>query len=199
MPIITKISVQKKNKQRVNIFIDNEYLFSLNIETVLKNQLKTTNTLSAKDLDNLVIESDGEKVLSKILNFLSYRPRSEKELVNRLFKYTSSDKNSQQAITNYVLSYLKKRDLIDDHSFAIWFVNQRQTHRPRSLRHLYSELMFKGIKKDIIDIVILKSQYDEHKEIKKIISKKKLVNSLKAIKYLARKGFKYNLIKETLS
>lgn len=35
MAIITKIEIQKKNKERVNIYLDEEYAFSISAELVL--------------------------------------------------------------------------------------------------------------------------------------------------------------------
>ena len=40
MNIITKIELGKRNKERVNIYIDNEYAFSISAELVYKENLK---------------------------------------------------------------------------------------------------------------------------------------------------------------
>ena len=40
MNVITKIEVQKRNKDRSNVYIDNDYAFSLSNELVYKEGLK---------------------------------------------------------------------------------------------------------------------------------------------------------------
>lgn len=199
MPIITKISVQQKNKHRANIHVEGKYLFSLNISTVLQNKLKVNNHLSTKDLDNLVIESDGEKILAKIINFLSYRPRSEKEVKDRLRRYSKKFHHTHHTISIYVIDYLTQHKLINDKSFSVWFITQRQSYRPRSRRHLYSELFLKGIKKDTIDTALQETEFDETEELLKLLKKKNLDATQHSIEYLLRKGFSYNMIKENLS
>ena len=47
MNIITKIELGKRNKERVNIYIDNEYAFSISAELVYKENLKVKDKINA--------------------------------------------------------------------------------------------------------------------------------------------------------
>lgn len=50
MPFITKISTQKKNTERFNIFLDDKYAFSVDADVLVKFELK-----KGKELDDLDI------------------------------------------------------------------------------------------------------------------------------------------------
>jgi regulatory protein len=79
------------------------------------------------------------------LGFLAYRPRSEREVRERLDK-----KSVPAAVVDRVVERLRALRLLDDRQFASYWVEQRQTHRPRGARLLRLELQRKGIGADVI-------------------------------------------------
>lgn len=85
MPIITKLKAQK-NKNRVNLFLDNKFAFGLSLNEVVKLGLAVGQELSQKEIEKIAFSSQLEKLYNKTLNLLSYRPRSEKEIRNYLRK-----------------------------------------------------------------------------------------------------------------
>src|SRR4051794_39564708 len=89
---------------------------------------------------------DFEKLLAKTLRYLSFRPRSQKEITDYLKK-----KNAEQKLQERVLSYLHDNKLIDDKEFASWWVDQRTRLTPRSKRIIAIELAQKGIDREIIE------------------------------------------------
>ena len=58
MAKVTQISIQERNKERCNIFIDGEYKFALSLELVLKYRLKVGVELGDKEIDE--ISFDGQ-------------------------------------------------------------------------------------------------------------------------------------------
>ena len=83
-------------------------------------------------------------LIDKALKLLSIRPRSEKELYGKLFQFSFKRKISQKTIEK-VISDLKDRKLIDDKNFISWWVDQRDTFRPKGERVLKVELRQKGV------------------------------------------------------
>jgi regulatory protein len=78
--------------------------------------------------------------LDVALRFLAHRPRSEREISQRLLRagFTS------EAATAVIAS-LKRHALVDDAAFASYWVAQRQQFRPRAARVLQSELRSQGV------------------------------------------------------
>src|SRR5687767_9245116 len=93
-----------------------------------------------------------QKYLDRALHFLRYRPRTEKEIINYLSKKKADDKTSQ-----LVVEKLKDLQLINDHEFAKWWIEQRQTFRPRGMHIIKMELKQKGVAEDIIQEVTQES------------------------------------------
>ena len=142
-----------------------------------------------------------EKFYNKALKFLSYRPRSEKEIRDKL-----SGKKASEEIINKVISRLKENNFLNDEEFVKWWIEQRANFKPRSLKLIKMELRQKGIDKDLIDQIIddLSLTIDDLSSAKKLIEKrlpryKNLAPDKKFQKiarFLASKGFSYDIIKE---
>lgn len=210
MPIITKLKLQK-NKKRVNLFLDNKFAFGLGLEKVTKLGLKKGQELKDKEVKDLFYSSQFEKIYFKTLNFLSYRPRSEKEILNylrkNLFIKQAIANEIKRKLQTKILKKLKKQKLLNDYQFAEWWVGQRLAHRPRGKMFLKAELLQKGIEKEIIDRV-LSTINNQQLEILagKIIDKKmKFYKKLPELKlkqklfsHLARRGFDFSIIKKLI-
>jgi len=142
-----------------------------------------------------------EKFYNKALKFLSYRPRSEKEIRDKL-----SGKKASEEIINKIISRLKKNNFLNDEEFAKWWIEQRTTFKPRSVRLIKIELKQKGIGQELIEERIdhLSSAIDDLGSAKKIIEKrlpryKNLSRDekfQKIARFLSSKGFSYDTIKE---
>ena len=58
MNIITKIELGTRNKERVNIYIDEEYAFSISAELVYKENLKVKDKINVESLKKLADEDN---------------------------------------------------------------------------------------------------------------------------------------------
>jgi regulatory protein len=133
-----------------------------------------------------------------MVSLIYTRPRSEQEIRLKL-KLKKVDPNEVEEL----VVKLKDQDLLNDQSFANWWVEGRKNSRSTSKRKLYSELAQKGIKSDIASSAIEDSftDDDELDSLKKLINKKKdkYPDQQKLMSFLASKGFSYSSIKEALS
>ena len=99
-----------------------------------------------------------------------------------------------------ILSKLKVQNLANDEEFAVWFIQERIKHRPRSRLELIYELANKGISRPIIERALKQSSYDELESLKKLITKhRKHKDDQQLISYLKRKGFSLHLIQSCLT
>lgn len=200
MPIITRLTQGKKNPNRVNLYLDNQFAFALSIDEVAKNGLKKGLDLSNDQIARLKDTDETDYVYAKLLNFLSYRSRTVKEVRDRLYKYKVKDKVKQ----DFLIERLKSKGYLDDLKFTQWFIESRNTHRPRSPRMLTAELKTKGVSEEVIKSVI-NEVADETKTIRHLLTKKLGVSHTldqitrqKIYAYLGRQGFVWDKIKEVV-
>ena len=200
MSIITQIKPQK-NQKRVNIYLDEEFAFGLDLETFMKSGLKVNKELTEKEIKEIVKKAEFQNVYDKILKFGSLRPRSKNE-----YKLWLKKHKVHISLYEELFDRLKRLDFLNDEKFAIWWVEQRQSFRPKSKRILNQELRIKGISKEVVDEVLKEAEIDEKNIAKKLIEKKKykwekldeFTARRKMSDYLAGKGFNWNVIKEVL-
>ncbi len=200
MPIITAIKPQK-NKKRVNIHLDGKFGFGIDLENFVKLGLKVEQELPEREVEEIIKKAEFQKTYDKLVRFTTLRPRSEKEVNDWLRKY-----KVHKSIHKELFIRLKRLDLLDDRKFAQWWIEQRITFRPRGKRALSFELRQKGIDRDLINQILSEVKIDEQKIACQLLKKKKYkwekLGKLKARKkmseFLARKGFSWAVIKESI-
>ena len=104
-----------------------------------------------------------------------------------------------------VIAKLINLKIIDDENFARYFVSNRNQIKGTSEKKLQLELRNKGISDAIIRDVLSEDEFgekirDDKVEIAKMIEKKRRrgYDDAKLTQYLARQGFSYDLIRESL-
>ncbi len=200
MPVITLIKPQKFNK-RINIYLDGEFGFGIDLENFVKLGLKVGQEFTREQLEKIIKKAEFQKILDKLLRFATLRPRSEYE-VNMWFKKHSVPVSHQKEL----LDKLIHLQLLDDEKFAKWWVEQRQSFRPKPKSILYQELRIKGVDKEIIKGVLGETEINEEKMAKDLVDKKmylwrrldKFSRKKKISEYLLRKGFVWNIIKKAI-
>ena len=150
---------------------------------------------------------DFEKFYNVALRFLSYRPRSEKEVRDKLVR-----KKASKEIIKKVITKLKEQKFLNDEEFAKWWIEQRTSFRPRSLRLIKLELRQRGISDETVEDQIskIKDQIGSDLErAKRLVEKRirrfrnkfgmtKEMIYQKLGRYLASKGFDWDTIKQSI-
>lgn len=196
---ITTIEVQKKNPQRVNIYLDGEYAFGLS--RIVAAWLHIGQMLTEDKIASLLSDDSREIAYLKALNFISYRPRSLAEIRLNLRKH-----EVPQAVIESTLERLQQNGYANDEQFAQAWVENRNTFRPRSRRALMTELRQKGLSDEIIQDVLDENVDDEAlayqagiREAHKFTNLKWPDFRRKLGEFLARRGFSYSIISPLLS
>ena len=169
MAKITDIRQGVKNPERVNVFVDDAFSFSLDISQVVEFWLKVGMEISEEELAKFKNASDFGKLYQRALEWVLIRPRSEKELNEYLHKKIYEKKLNKNYI-DLIIDKLKEKKYVDDRGFAEWYVENRFVKKGVSKKRIQMELMKKGISKDIIDEVL--DVRNDEEEILKIIAKK---------------------------
>lgn len=195
MATITALTAQKKNADRVNLFLDDQFAFGL--ATAVAINLRVGQILSAAEIEALQNQEAAEKARENALNLLTYRPRSVAEVRRHLNK-----KEFDAAAIEQALDRLQAVELLDDHAFALYWVEQRETFKPRSHMALRQELSQKGIDRNLIDTVL--EDVDETAAARRVAAKQsyrwaglpKKEFRVKCGQFLQRRGFPYAIITE---
>ena len=191
--LVTKISGGVKNKNRVNIFIDDKYDFSLDIAQLAETKLKVGQVLSKSDLSELHRLSSFGKLYARTLEWVLTRPRSEKETRDYLRRKNATNPDP-------IIDKLLAKNYLNDQNFAKYYLENRFQKKGISLRRLKNELRAKGLSPETIDQAIAQSPRSDAQELAKIISRKrpKYPDDQKLTQYLVRQGFDYELAKTAI-
>lgn len=195
MGIITKIEDQK-NKKRFNIFVDDAFFCGLMKEIAIIANLKVGKHVDENELKNLIFESEVKMAFEKASSLLESREHSKKELITKLLT-----KGYDKQVALKACEKLEEYHYIDDNLFAKHFVEQ---NRKYSKMMLEIKLKEKGISSDIISECIEEIEDDQElelceKQMKKYIGSKDMNKEgakEKLFASLARKGFKFDVIKQ---
>jgi regulatory protein len=139
--------MQKRNKERVNVYLDGDYAFSLPLIEAAK--LRKGQALTDDDIASLRVTDAVHKAVDQAVRFLSYRPRSTAEVRQNLEK-----KDYTPAIVEAAMERLEHLGYVDDMAFARFWLENRSTFKPRGAMALRYELRQKGIGDAIIDQVL---------------------------------------------
>lgn len=200
MPVITSVKPQK-NGRRVNVSLDGRFGFGIDLENLVTLGLKVDQEYSQGEIEKIIKKAEFQKVQDKLINFAMVRPRSEKE-VRDWFRR----KKIHESMWEDLKKKLLRLELLDDYKFALWWVEQRASFRPKGKRALELELYQKGIAKDTISEVLSLSPIDEEKIARELLKKsapkwKRYAKNkvyVKKAEFLGRKGIGWDTIKKVL-
>lgn len=194
---VTRLEPQKKNPQRLNVYLDGEFAFG--IARAAAPWLSEGDQLSRQKVQDLKKRDDTEGAYQRALHFLSYRSRSEQEIRLNLSRHQLPEE-----IISEVLGKLRQSSLVDDRAFARNWIENRSQFKPRGKRALSAELTQKGIAREIIEDE-LDSLDEESLALQCAQGKAASYQDLdqadfqkKMYAYLNRRGFPYQIIKDTV-
>lgn len=207
MKKITRITTQKKNKNRFNIFLDDgrgeKYGFSVDESVLIEYKLRKNLELDDSMIETLIQKDDLHKSYTLTINFLSYRMRTKKEIHDYLVKKEVDEEHSKQIIDRLI-----KEGLLDDTMFAEAFVRTRIQGSIKGPKLVKKELIEKGVSAQIATEAIAQYTFDiQLEKITKWIAKKmnhqgkdsfkKQLQQLQVT--LMQKGFYQDVIKEAVA
>ena len=192
---ITDIKQQDRRPQRVSIYLDGKYAFSLARDQLVQLGLKIGQNLTDSDVARLKDNSAYGKLRDLTYKWLSIRPRSAHEIDEYLNRKTA-DEN----LKNKVRQELGQYNYINDEEFAKKWITGRTAIKPMSRLRLKQELIQKRVPKDIIDEALNQADIDDLAAVKQVIAARshRYPDRQKLLAYLSRQGFSYGDIKRAL-
>lgn len=195
---ITALTAQVKNQDRVSVFIDGA--FALGLALAVADGLRIGQEITTAELEQLGQREETHRARERALGLLARRPYSSAEIARNLRRHKVED----QIIKN-VIDDLTEAKLIDDDAFAAYWVEQRETFRPRSRLALRQELSQKGISREIAGEAL--STVDEADAARRVAQKQagrwralpEAESRAKLTRYLLRQGYAYDVVSEVVT
>ncbi len=173
----------------------------LRAETVAARGLNVGDPVDAAGILAWQRDDSDRRAVEAGLNFISYRPRSAKEVSDHLRK-----KAFDAAARDHALRRLTELGYVDDAAFARFWVESRDAHRPKGTRALAWELRHKGVADAIIEDALARFGSDEAALARRAARKRAAtLSTADPIRFrrqlggfLARRGFGYELVEQVV-
>lgn len=186
---ITALTVQAKNKNRSNLFLDGAFFCSLDNLIVVKYSLKAGIEIEQEKLQAIQEENEFSFAFDLALNYVSRFRKTKKQLIEYLLK-----KGYLYPLCCKVVDKLIGYGYVDDSDFARAFVEQNSKTKGKLL--LKMQLQSKGVDKKCAEQAVeninetpqaieLAKKYMRNKEDTR-------ENKAKCYRYILSKGFSYD-------
>ncbi|MGL4990749.1 MAG: recombination regulator RecX [Sarcina sp.] len=200
---ITNIEIQKRNKDRVNVYANEEFLFACDAEFIYKEKLNIGSILDLEKITNIVTQDEIKKCKNAALRIIERNYKTEKEVLDKLLL-----KGYDKKIIVEVLKFLKEYSFIDDEKYANMYIRDKM--KIEGLNKIKYSLLRKGISDEIIKRAISENS-DENIEFEvafrigmqryKILSKRETDEykiSQKLYRFLVSKGYGFDLVSSVM-
>lgn len=198
---ITAIRTQRRDQERVSVFLDDAFAFGLDQQIILDQGLHTGQTLTEADTGDLIALDETARATAAALQFLGYRPRSEGEIQRRLHQ-----RGFTAGAIEITIAKLREWRYVDDGDFAQRWIENRLEHRPRSARLLAQELRQKGVDAGTAAEAIDAAAIDEVSgatalaadKLRKLSNLPEDVRTRRVTGFLARRGYGFSVIRAAM-
>lgn len=203
MPVITKITQQKRDPERFNIFLDEEYAFSVHESVLVKFGLTKGMTLEDWLVDEMVYSDEIQKAFNRALHYLGFRMRSEHEVKQKLLELDYGEAVILEAIVK-----LRNLGFLNDETFSKALLETQKNTSGQGPRAIQQKLQEKGIGKELQEQILEEYSKDEQVEVARKMAEKEArkrrtesprQKETRIQNSLLRKGYSYAIIKEALS
>ena len=211
---ISEMRPAVRDPQRVNVYVNGKFEFSLEVTQVVELGVKVGQILDVERLAELRRASEFGKVYQRALEWALARPRSVQEVRDylRLRQVRRRQLNRQREreekrplaeisdeVAGLVAERLVERGYVDDQKFAKFVVENRRERGGVSERKLRMELRQKGVADEIVARVLAERPHDEMAEVRRLVQKKgRRYDAAGLVKYLMRQGFSYDVVRSVV-
>jgi regulatory protein len=203
MSVITKITQQKRDSERYNIFIDEKYAFSVHETVLVKFSLTKGMALEDWVVDEMVYEDEISKAFNRALHYLGFRMRSEFEVKQKL-----KESGYGEAVVLEAIVKLRRLGFLNDETFSAALLETQKRSGSRGPRAIREELRRKGIGKELQEKVLESYSEEEQLEIATKLAEKAAnanrSHSPSQLKQriqnaLLRRGYSYDIISRAIA
>ncbi|MEG2159430.1 MAG: RecX family transcriptional regulator, partial [Clostridia bacterium] len=194
MSQVTRLEVQKKNKLRVNLYLDDEFFCGLDAVTALSNHLEVGVNVDETKLYDVLMASESSSAFTRSIDYLSRTMKTEKQMRTYLL-----GKGYAEQVVDIVVCKLKDYCYIDDAMYAQLYVEQNVKNK--GTKRIKLELAKKGIDKEQTNEITDNIDDDVLLDSAKLLADKYMRNKettrenlIRLQRYLYGRGYDYDLI-----
>ena len=194
---VTKIEQQNKNENKYNIFIDDNYVFSLHINDINYFKIKENEIISEEKYNYISENLMYLKAQDKAIKYIAFKLRTKNEVYLKLEENLFKDD-----IIEKVIDFLEKNKYIDDENFCELYMKE-SVKKFKGKFLIKVELRKKGISNLIIDNTFSNNPIDEVYYARNFVSRKfgnldfdDFSKKKRIFSALQRRGYSYDIIKE---
>lgn len=165
---ITRLVLQKKNTERVSVFIEGEFALGLYKETVLKHGLRKGKVLSGAEIAQLQDEDGFLAARAYAFRLLNMRAQTTAGLRKKIL-----GKGFPEDAANQIVAQLEERGFLNDATYAQQFVTERSRLKKHGAARIRMDLLKKGVRREVIEEALQKMlQPDESLEAARALARK---------------------------
>lgn len=198
-------SIKKRGENEVVLYLDENEKIIISLETFIKSGLRKNDLIPDDRFSFLLSENQIYNCKNDAIRFLSRRPHSKIELKIKLIR-----KKHAPNVIKEVLDTLESSDLINDVLFTQLFIEEKIRTKKFGLIKIKSELMKRGIERNIIENSLNNSESEKLNSNAMILLNKKremLIKrgvkedklKLKLFTFLISKGYDYETVKNLIN
>jgi regulatory protein len=197
---ITRIAPQR-DPERMSIFLDGQFALGISTQIAEERGLRVGQQLSVEQVTSLRAADTLDKAVNKALAFLTIRPRSIREVRDRL-----KEKEVLPETIEAVIARLEGWGYIGDEGFARYWVENRGVNQPRGKRLLRQELWQKGVERETVEQALEEATIDEYGDALTLARKRfgqlrmhdEATQRRRLASYLQRRGYDWPTTKRAL-
>ncbi len=197
---ITSVEKSKKNKDRLSVYIDGRFSFTISEEDYISLNLYEKSEISEETIRYIKDTLNFREAKSKAVRYLSLKLRTEKEVREKLLS-----EGYEQDCATKVIDELKAIGYINNKLYAQKYIFDRSKLKPLSKRMMRLELLSRGIDEETADEVLADWKVEDSSVAESLLKRKfgkydisdeKILR--KAYMFLVHRGFSRETIREAM-
>ncbi|MGA3243356.1 MAG: RecX family transcriptional regulator [Bacteroidota bacterium] len=157
--LITRIQKCRRERNRYEVFVDENPAFRVSETLLAKTGLHNGKSIDQDTIDGIILADSRERAHQIAVNFISYRPRSSKEVTDKLTR-----KGFAADLVREAVERLRELMLINDLEFARMFIRDKLRGKPMGRALLRRKLLDKGISFQAAERVLKEYVTDESEQ-----------------------------------
>lgn len=200
--VITKITRQKRNEERYNIYLDEKYAFSVDEAIIIQYGLTKGKSLDEMAVGEIAFDDEVSRAYNRALSFLAYQMRSEHEVHQKLLKAEFGEAVIQEAIQK-----LTRLGFLNDETYATALAETKKRTSKKGPKAILQDLKQKGINPKLQQEVVEAFSEEEQLSMAMELAEKKVRQEQrktpsqikqKVQEFLVRKGYSFSIVQQVL-
>ncbi len=197
--IITNLAQAKRDKERVNVFVDGEFYLGLDKNTVIRSGIFKGKEVTEAELEELSSKDAVEYITRKLVAWCYKKPRSEREIRDKVLEMLSKRdeskvKDDPVQIADEVVQKMRAKGNTDKY-FADWFAAERARQRRYGRNKIVSDLVGKGVPIKIAKASAAEAMPEEKEISEEVLDKKYGIRSVKEIEDYSERAKAINFLR----